>query len=127
MKGINAYYATLMKLTPPVLCCSFSGFGQAAPYGTLPAHDLNSLGISGVLNLIGEVGRPPAIPLNIIADYGGAAMHGVVGILLALYARHRTGRGQHIDVAYLDATLALLAATPLLANAFADGAMPQRG
>jgi len=127
MQRLNADYATLSRLNPRLVYCSLSGFGQHGPYRDRPAHDLNYLAISGVLNLIGEVGRPPAIPLNIIADYGGAAMHGVVGILLALFARHRTGRGQHVDVAYLDATLSLLAATPLMANAFTDGVMPQRG
>ena len=127
MQRLNADYAILSRLNPRLVYCSLSGFGQDGPYRDRPAHDLNYLAMSGVLNLIGEVGRPPAIPLNIIADYGGAAMHGVVGILLALFARHRTGRGQHVDVAYLDATLSLLAATPLMANAFADGVMPQRG
>src|SRR5919202_6277675 len=127
MARLGGDYATLSRINPRLVYCSLSGFGQDGPYRDLPAHDLNYLSISGVLNLIGEAGRPPAIPLNIIADYGGAAMHGVVGILLALYARQRTGRGQHVDVAYLDATLSLLAATPLMANAFADGVMPQRG
>ncbi len=127
LQRLNADYAILSRLNPRLVYCSLSGFGQDGPYHDRPAHDLNYLAISGVLNLIGEAGRPPTIPLNIIADYGGAAMHGVVGILLALFARHRIGRGQHVDVAYLDATLALLAATPLMANAFADGVMPQRG
>jgi crotonobetainyl-CoA:carnitine CoA-transferase CaiB-like acyl-CoA transferase len=127
MQRLNADYTTLSRINPRLVYCSLSGFGQVGPYRDLPAHDLNYLAISGVLNLIGAADRPPAIPLNIIADYGGAAMHGVVGILLALYARHRTGRGQHVDVAYLDATISLLAATPLMANAFADGVLPQRG
>lgn len=127
MQRLHADYTTLRGLNPQLVYCSLSGFGQNGPYRDLPAHDLNYLAISGVLHLIGEAGRPPAIPLNIIADYGGAAMHGVIGILLALYARHRSGQGQHVDVAYLDATISLLAATPLLANAFADGVLPQRG
>jgi len=127
MQRLNADYTTLCEINPRLVYCSLSGFGQDGPYHNLPAHDLNYLALSGVLHLIGEAGRPPAIPLNIIADYGGAAMHGVVGILLALYARQRLGRGQHVDVAYLDATISLLAATPLLANAFVDGVLPQRG
>src|ERR687887_1197914 len=127
MARLGGDYATLSQINPRLIYCSLSGFGQDGPYRDLPAHDINYLSIGGVLNLIGEPERPPAIPLNIIADYGGASMHGVVGILLALLARHRTGRGQHVDVAYLDATLSLLAATPLLANTFADGVMPQRG
>ncbi|MBM3224356.1 MAG: CoA transferase [Candidatus Tectomicrobia bacterium] len=127
MQRLHADYATLSQRNPRLVYCSLSGFGQNGPYRAMPAHDLNYLALSGVLNLIGAADRPPAIPLNIIADYGGAALHGVAGILLALYARHRTGRGQHVDIAYLDATISLLAATPLMANAFAESRMPQRG
>jgi crotonobetainyl-CoA:carnitine CoA-transferase CaiB-like acyl-CoA transferase len=127
MQRLEADYATLSQRNPRLIYCSLSGFGQNGPYRDLPAHDLNYLAISGVLNLIGKADEPPAIPLNLIADYGGAAMHGVVGILLALYARHQTGRGQHVDIAYLDATISLLAATPLMQNVFADGVIPQRG
>src|SRR5262249_54336866 len=71
--------------------------------------------------------RPPAIPLNIIADYAGASMHGVVGILLALLARQHTGRGQLVDVAYLDTTVSLLAATPMLRDFFFNGSACGRG
>src|SRR5262245_38941563 len=109
MQRLNADYATLSRLNPRLVYCSLSGFGQDGPYRDRPAHDLNYLAISGVLNLIGEVGHPPAIPLNIIADYGGAAMHGAVGSRLALFAWHRTGRGQHGDVAALNATRTVLA------------------
>ena len=127
MQRLKADYATLSRINPRLVYCSLSGFGQTGPYRDLPAHDVNYLGLSGVLQLIGEAGRPPAIPLNIIADYGGAAMHGVIGILLALYARDHTGHGQHVDISYLDATISLLAATPLMANAFMAGTLPQRG
>jgi crotonobetainyl-CoA:carnitine CoA-transferase CaiB-like acyl-CoA transferase len=127
MQRLHADYAALSQMNPRLVYCSLSGFGQSGPYRDLPAHDVNYLAISGVLNLIGQAGRPPAIPLNLVADYGGAAMHGVVGILLALYARQQTGRGQHVDVAYLDATLSLLAAVPLMQNIFAKGFVPKRG
>jgi crotonobetainyl-CoA:carnitine CoA-transferase CaiB-like acyl-CoA transferase len=127
MQRLKADYPTLSRLNPRLVYCSLSGFGQNGPYRDLPAHDLNYLAMSGVLNLIGTADQPPAIPLNLIADYGGAALHGVVGILLALYARQRTGCGQHVDVAYLDATISLLAATPLMQNVFATGFIPQRG
>jgi crotonobetainyl-CoA:carnitine CoA-transferase CaiB-like acyl-CoA transferase len=94
----------------------------------LPAHDLNYLAISGVLNLIAPSAEAaPSIPLNLIADYGGASMHGVVGILLALFARFHTGRGQHVDIAYLDSTISLLSATLLLEKYRTDGVAPQRG
>jgi crotonobetainyl-CoA:carnitine CoA-transferase CaiB-like acyl-CoA transferase len=128
MQRLGADYATLSQINPRLVYCSLSGFGHSGPYRDLPAHDINYLAMSGVLHLIGPTAdEPPAIPLNIIADYGGAAMHGVVGVLLALYARQHTGRGQHVDVAYLDTTISLLAATLLMEKFVTDGVVPQRG
>jgi len=127
MARLGGDYDTLRQINPRLIYCSLSGFGQDGPYRDLPAHDINYLAIGGVLNLIGEPERPPAIPLNIIADYAGASMHGVVGILLALLARQQTGRGQLVDVSYLDTTVSLLAATPMLRNFFLDGSACGRG
>ncbi len=121
MARLGGDYATLSQINPRLIYCSLSGFGQDGPYRDLPAHDINYLSIGGVLNLIGEPDRPPAIPLNIIADYAGASMHGAVGILLALLARQQTGRGQWVDVSYLDTTISLLAATPMVRNFFFNG------
>ncbi|MCZ6873917.1 MAG: CaiB/BaiF CoA-transferase family protein [bacterium] len=128
MQRLNADYDTLSRINPRLVYCSLSGFGQSGPYRDLPAHDLNYLSISGVLDLIGpNAEAPPAIPLNLIADYGGAAMHGMLGILLALHARHQSERGQHVDVSYLDSTISLLSATLLAQTFFTDGLVPQRG
>jgi len=127
MARLGGDYATLSQINPRLIYCSLSGFGQDGPYRDLPAHDINYLSIGGVLNLIGEPDRSPAIPLNIIADYAGASMHGVVGILLALLARQQTGRGQWVDVSYLDTTISLLAATPMLRNFFFNGNSCGRG
>ena len=127
MARLGGDYATLSQINPRLIYCSLSGFGQDGPYRDLPAHDINYLSIGGVLNLIGEPDRPPAIPLNIIADYAGASMHGVVGILLALLARQQTGRGQWVDVSYLDTTVSLLAATPMLRDFFFNGSSCGRG
>ena len=77
--------------------------------------------------LIGEPGRKPVFPLNLVADYAGASMHGALGIMLALFARERTGRGQHVDVSYLDTSVALLAATPNMRFFWSDGWAPKRG
>jgi alpha-methylacyl-CoA racemase len=127
MARLGGDYATLSQINPRLIYCSLSGFGQDGPYRDLPAHDINYLSIGGVLNLIGEPDRPPAIPLNIIADYAGASMHGVVGILLALLARQQTGRGQWVDVSYLDTTVSLLAATPMVRDFFFNGSSCRRG
>lgn len=127
MARLGGDYTTLSQINPRLIYCSLSGFGQNGPYRDLPAHDINYLSIGGVLNLIGDPDRHPAIPLNIVADYAGASMHGAVGILLAVLARQTTGRGQHVDVSYLDTTVSLLAATPLVRDFFRHGISPTRG
>ncbi|MBI2490958.1 MAG: CoA transferase [Candidatus Rokubacteria bacterium] len=127
MKRLGADYAALAQANPRLVYCSLSGFGQDGPYKSYPAHDMNYLSLAGVLGLIGEADRKPAIPLNLVADYAGASLHGALGIMLALFARERTGRGQHVDVAYLDTTVSLLAATPNMRFFFSDGMAPRRG
>ena len=127
MQRLNADYPILSRINPRLVYCSLSGYGQTGPYRDLPGADVTYLAMSGVLGLIGEADRPPAIPLDLIADYGGAAMHGAVGILMALYARDNSGRGQHVDVSHLDATLSMLAATPLMVPFFDGGVLPRRG
>ena len=86
--------------------------------------------MAGVLNLIGEPG-PQADPSRSTwwPTTAGASMHGALGIMMALFARERTGRGQHVDVSYLDTSLALLAATPNMRFFWSDGdgAQARRG
>jgi alpha-methylacyl-CoA racemase len=126
-KRLGADYESIRALNPRIVYCSLSGFGQDGPYRDYPAHDMNYLSLAGVLGLIGERDRKPAIPLNLVADYAGASLHGALGIMLALFARERTGRGQHVDVSYLDTTISLLAATPNMRFFFSDGLTPRRG
>src|ERR687891_2734762 len=128
MDRLGAGYEALKALNPRIIYCSLSGFGQDGPYRNYPAHDMNYLSLAGVLGLIGDAGsRKPVIPLNLVADYAGASLHGALGIALALFARERTGRGQHVDVSYLDTTVSLLAATPNMRFFFSDGLAPRRG
>src|SRR5215468_3334562 len=128
MDRLGAGYEAIRALNPRVIYCSLSGFGQDGPYRDYPAHDMNYLSLAGVLNLIGDAGsKKPVIPLNLVADYAGASLHGALGIVLALYGREKTGRGQHVDVSYLDTTLNLLAATPNMRFFFSDGIAPRRG
>ena len=127
MKRFGASYEELKALNPRLVYCSLSGFGQDGPYRDYPAHDMNYLSLAGVLNLIGEPDRKPVIPLNLVADYAGASLHGALGVVLALYAREKTGRGQHVDVSYLDTSVSLLAATPNMRFFFSDGLSPRRG
>ena len=128
MDRLGAGYQAIRELNPRIIYCSLSGFGQDGPYRNYPAHDMNYLSLAGVLNLIGDAGsKKPVIPLNLVADYAGASLHGALGIALALFARERTGRGQQVDISYLDTTLSLLAATPNMRFFFSDGVSPRRG
>ena len=97
---------------PRLIFARITGWGQDGPLATTAGHDINYLSLAGVLNQLGQPDEPPTIPLNLVADYGGASMHGALGVMFALFARERTGRGQLVDVAYLDATISLLAAVP---------------
>ena len=93
MQRLGGDYETLRAINPGIVYCSLSGYGQDGPYRNFPAHDLNYLSLSGVLDLIGPPEGPPSIPLNIIADYAGASMHGALGIMFALFARQQDRPG----------------------------------
>ena len=125
MKRLGADYPTLKGLNPRLIYCSVSGFGQDGPYAHLPAHDMNFLAIAGALSMIGPRDGKPCPPSNYIADMGGAGLHTALGILLALAAREKSGRGQLVDVSYLDGTLSLM--TFDLSTYFSTGVPPRRG
>jgi crotonobetainyl-CoA:carnitine CoA-transferase CaiB-like acyl-CoA transferase len=105
VKRMGVDYETVRKINPRIVYCSLSGYGQDGPYSQYPGHDINYIGIAGALNLVGWPGQPPAIPLNLLADFAGASMHGVAGILAALMARQRTGEGQLVDISYTDSVI----------------------
>lgn len=98
-------YETLNAKNPRIIYCSISGYGQAGPYRDMPGHDLNYVAVAGALSLFGD--PPPVIP-NLIADYAGAGLHSVIGILIALIAREKTGKGQYIDISYADTVVSLM-------------------
>ncbi|MBL7166201.1 MAG: CoA transferase [Dehalococcoidales bacterium] len=125
MARLGAGYEDLKVINPRLVYCSLSGFGQDGPYVSRPAHDMNYISLAGALSLIGQRNGPPYLPSNLVADFGGAAMHGLSGILIALYAKERTGQGQHVDIAYLDSVISLMSQeTP---NYFLTGQVPRRG
>ncbi len=95
-------YEAVRKINPGIIYCSITGYGQTGPYRDRVGHDANYLSFSGVLDLIGEPDKAPAIPGVQIADIAGGGMNAAIGILLALFAREKTGAGQYIDISMTD-------------------------
>lgn len=108
VKRMGVDYETLCNINPRLIYCSLSGYGQNGPYSQYAGHDINYISIAGALNLIGRPDQPPIIPLNFLADFAGASLNGAIGILTALYARQRTGRGQYVDISYTDSVITIM-------------------
>ena len=103
-------FESVRKINPKIVYCSITGYGQTGPFRDRVGHDVNYLSYAGVLDLIGEKDRPPAIPGVQIADIAGGGMNAAIGILLALYARETTGQGQYIDISMTDGMVGFLPA-----------------
>jgi len=101
-------YEKVKEVNPKIIYCSITGYGQTGPYRDRAGHDANYLGIAGVLDLMGEKGCPPSIPGVQIADIAGGSMNAAMGILLALFAREKTGMGQYIDISMTDGMAGLM-------------------
>ena len=125
VKRLGIDYEAIQKINSRIIYCSLSGYGQDGPYWDLPGHDLNYIGMTGALDLVGEKDGPPVIPMFFLADFAGAALHSVIGILLALCGRTAGGRGQFIDIAFTDGVLTLL--TPLSHAYLNQGVLAKRG
>ncbi len=118
-------YDTVRNINAKIIYCSITGYGQTGPYRNRAGHDVNYLGYSGVLDLMGEPDRPPSIPGVQIADIAGGGMNAAIGVLLALLARERTGKGQYIDISMTDGMLGLLPLTLFFQQR--TGEVPRRG
>jgi crotonobetainyl-CoA:carnitine CoA-transferase CaiB-like acyl-CoA transferase len=105
---LGADYESVRKVNPKIIYCSITGYGQDGPFRDRVGHDVNYLSFSGVLNLIGEPDRPPSIPGIQIADVAAGGMNAAIGILLALFAREKSGRGQYIDISMTDGMVSFL-------------------
>ncbi|MHB8575608.1 MAG: CaiB/BaiF CoA transferase family protein [Dehalococcoidia bacterium] len=118
-------YETLRARNPRLVYCSISGYGQDGPYRLLVGHDINYIAMAGALGIVGPAGGRPSIPANLLGDYAGGGMHAVIGILTALLARERTGRGQFVDISMTDGVLTLLAAA--LSESYGNQEFVRRG
>ncbi len=123
MDRLGLGYQELHERYPRLVYCSISGFGQDGPYREKPAYDLILQGMGGIMGITGEEEGPPVKVGVAVADIA-AGMFAAYGILVALWARERTGRGQLVDAALLDGQVAWL--TYAAANYFATGQNPRR-
>ena len=97
-------HATLLAANPRLVICALTGYGQTGPLAKRAGHDLNYLARAGVLGFQGPPGAPPAVPGVQMADVGGG-LWSVIGVLSALAEREKTGRGQVVDVAMIEASM----------------------
>jgi len=125
VQRLGVDYGTVQKVNQKIIYCSISGYGQTGPYRDRAGHDVNYLSISGALDLIGQANHPPSIPGIQIADIAGGGMNAAIGILMALFARERTGNGQYIDISMTDGLVGFMPAAFFLKQI--TGQFPQRG
>jgi len=118
-------YDVLREVNPALVYCAITGYGQDGPYRDRSGHDMNYLGLVGVLGLTGDADGPPVQAAGQIADLGGGALMAAFGIMAALRERERSGQGQMVDVSMADGALSWLAL--VAAGRLAGGPLPHRG
>ena len=118
-------YDRMNEANPAVVYCAITGYGQDGPYSHRAGHDMNYLGLVGLLGLTGAKGGPPVQSGGQIADIGGGALMAAFGVMAALHERRRSGEGQMVDVSMADGALSWLAL--VAGRYFCDGEVPRRG
>jgi crotonobetainyl-CoA:carnitine CoA-transferase CaiB-like acyl-CoA transferase len=118
-------YGRMREANPALVYCAITGYGQDGPYTQRAGHDMNYLGLVGLLGLTGARDGPPVQSGGQIADLGGGALMAAFGVLAALHERQRSGEGQLVDVSMADGALSWLAL--VAGRYFCDGEVPRRG
>lgn len=93
---------------PRLVYGRMTGWGQTGPLACTAGHDLNYIALTGALHLMGPPAGKPVPPLNLVGDFGGGAMLLLAGLLAALLESKVSGKGQVVDAAIVDGTVALL-------------------
>jgi crotonobetainyl-CoA:carnitine CoA-transferase CaiB-like acyl-CoA transferase len=118
-------YDALREANPKIVYCAITGYGQTGSHAGRAGHDMNYLGLTGLLGLTGEPDGPPVQSAGQIADIGGGALMAALGVLASLRERDRSGEGQLVDVSMTDGALSWLAM--VAAQYLCDGEVPRRG
>jgi crotonobetainyl-CoA:carnitine CoA-transferase CaiB-like acyl-CoA transferase len=125
MDRLGIGYQELEKRNSRVILCSLSGYGQDGPYRERSGHDVNYIGLGGVLGITGQKSGDPTIPAVQIADIGGGGMMAAIAILAACVHREKTGKGQYLDISMMDGVVSWLSMHA--GKYFIDGELPERG
>ncbi|BBY72538.1 CaiB/BaiF CoA transferase family protein [Mycobacterium paraintracellulare] len=126
IEGFRPGVTERLGLGPDVCCATnpalvylrLTGWGQTGPRALEAGHDINYIGLTGLLHAIGPASQPPVPPLNLVGDYGGGSMPAVIGVLAALVERQTSSRGQVIDAAIVNGAAQL---TQVVWSMRADG------
>lgn len=87
----------LTKTNPRLIFARLTGYGQTGLYKDKAGHDINYVAMSGILSLLSRNREPPVPPINLLADFAGGSVLCSLGIILALFERSNSGKGQIID------------------------------
>lgn len=95
-------------VNPRLVYGRMTGWGQTGPLAQAAGHDINYIAITGALHAVGRPGQKPAIPVNLIGDFGGGTMFLAMGVLAALLEAQKSGTGQVVDAAMVDGAANLM-------------------
>jgi crotonobetainyl-CoA:carnitine CoA-transferase CaiB-like acyl-CoA transferase len=107
-KRLGIDYETLKEKNDRLIYCAITGYGQDGPYRNLPGHDINYIAQGGVTSTTNLPGSSPRPPGAIIGDLAAGGMQAVIGILAAVIAREKTGKGQFVDISMTDGVVNML-------------------
>jgi crotonobetainyl-CoA:carnitine CoA-transferase CaiB-like acyl-CoA transferase len=124
-KRLGIDYDAVKNVNPGMVYASLTGYGQDGPYRDVVGHDINYISIGGLLGTLLSPDGHPVIPRTVLADFAAGGMSAVIGILAAITARERTGRGQYVDVSMTDAIVALM--MPVLLPCLLGETVSERG
>lgn len=118
-------YEAMRGANPGIVYCAVTGYGQTGPFAQRAGHDMNYLGLVGLLGLTGRPDGPPVQAAGQVADLGGGALMAAFGVMVALHERERSGLGQMVDISMADGALSWLAL--VAGRYFCDRQKPERG
>jgi alpha-methylacyl-CoA racemase len=122
MERLGLGPAAVLARNPKLVYGRMTGFGQTGPMATAPGHDINYVALSGALHALGEADRP-AVPLNLLGDFGGGALYLAFGIMAALHHVEQGGDGQIVDCAMTEGVISMMG---MLYGEFAAGRWQDR-